>query len=79
MNGPLRVGTRLGTVVCDLVLALPFYPLQAEPPLSGTASVIDGDTIEFHGRRIRYTASTRRKDSRSAPAHTGRAGGVVSN
>jgi len=55
MDGLLRVGNQLGaaTNLCALLLALPLYPLQVESPLSGTASVIDGDTIEMHGTRIR--------------------------
>lgn len=29
-------------------------PAEAEPSITGTASVIDGDTIEIHGQRIRF-------------------------
>ncbi len=36
-----------------LALALQSLPVAAEGPIEGTASVIDGDTIEIHGQRIR--------------------------
>jgi endonuclease YncB( thermonuclease family) len=43
--------------MCALFL-LPFallgLPALAAEPLAGTASVIDGDTIEVHGQRIRF-------------------------
>jgi len=43
---------RFAFVACCLVLA-GFLPASAEVPIVGTASVIDGDTIEIHGTRIR--------------------------
>jgi len=36
-----------------VLLALISLPAQAGEPIVGTASVIDGDTIEIHGTRIR--------------------------
>lgn len=36
-----------------LIVALLAYPAAAQPDIEGTASVIDGDTIEVHGTRIR--------------------------
>jgi endonuclease YncB( thermonuclease family) len=35
------------------MLLLLSFPVNAQAPLAGTASVIDGDTIEVHGTRIR--------------------------
>jgi endonuclease YncB( thermonuclease family) len=37
-----------------LLFALLGLPALAAEPLAGTASVIDGDTIEVHGQRIRF-------------------------
>ncbi len=37
-------------LVCGLLLAFPAFSSE---PLAGRASVIDGDTIEIHGTRIR--------------------------
>src|SRR5437870_2781248 len=37
----------------SLIFALLSLPALAGEPLEGTASVIDGDTIEIHGQRIR--------------------------
>jgi endonuclease YncB( thermonuclease family) len=34
-------------------VALKALPTLSEPTITGTASVIDGDTIEIHGQRIR--------------------------
>lgn len=36
-----------------LIVALLAYPAAAQPDIEGTASVIDGDTIEIHSTRIR--------------------------
>ena len=38
--------------LCALLCLSPRLAL-ADPPVTGTASVIDGDTIEIHGQRIR--------------------------
>ena len=38
--------------IASLLIALPL-PANAQAPVTGTASVIDGDTIEIHGTRIR--------------------------
>src|SRR5262249_24751865 len=40
-------------VTSMLAAALASFPTNAQTPLAGTASVIDGDTIEVHGIRIR--------------------------
>ena len=37
-----------------LTVALLNLPALAAEPLVGTASVVDGDTIEIHGQRIRF-------------------------
>ena len=37
----------------SLIVALLSLPALAAEPLVGTASVVDGDTIEIHGQRIR--------------------------
>lgn len=39
--------------VVALVLLGAFFPALAADTITGTASVIDGDTIEIHGQRIR--------------------------
>lgn len=41
---------RAAAVVCGLLLAFPAFSSE---PLAGRASVIDGDTIEIHGTRVR--------------------------
>ncbi|MBN8918189.1 MAG: thermonuclease family protein [Rhizobiales bacterium] len=41
---------RAAALVCGLLLAFPAFSGE---PLAGRASVIDGDTIEIHGTRIR--------------------------
>ena len=38
--------------------------------LAGQASIIDGDTLEIHGTRIRLWGSTRQKAASSAAART---------
>ncbi len=37
-----------------LMMALPALALAAQPDIVGVASVIDGDTIDIHGVRIRF-------------------------
>jgi endonuclease YncB( thermonuclease family) len=48
---------RATTVILFLLLALP----AMADDLTGQASIIDGDTLEIHGTRIRLGGSTRRK------------------
>ncbi len=38
-----------------LTIALCLLATPARADMAGTASVIDGDTIEVHGQRIRYS------------------------
>ncbi len=45
---------RLLAVASFLTLLGSAIPLRAEDRLTGRASVIDGDTIEIHGQRIRF-------------------------
>jgi endonuclease YncB( thermonuclease family) len=52
--------------VFALLLALAALgPALTQEGLTGVASVIDGDTIEVHGQRIRCTASTHPKAANS--------------
>ncbi len=39
--------------MCSLIFALCLLATPAFADVTGTASVIDGDTIEVHGQRIR--------------------------
>ena len=49
-----RAGAGLAAGVAAMLIALPLsFPTNAQAPLAGTATVIDGDTIEVHGTRIR--------------------------
>lgn len=43
----------LAAFALSLVLALPVAARESQPELVGVASVIDGDTIDIHGARIR--------------------------
>jgi endonuclease YncB( thermonuclease family) len=45
--------------------------LLAEPPIVGTVSVIDGDTIEIHGQRIRLFGIEGRESSQLFVRPTG--------
>jgi endonuclease YncB( thermonuclease family) len=49
MLGP----TRLFLLMCAVLVATSGSPVQAGGEIAGVASVIDGDTIEIHGQRIR--------------------------
>jgi hypothetical protein len=50
----------------------------AHADLIGVASVIDGDTIEIHGQRIRLHASTRPRAARPASMQTAARGAAAS-
>jgi endonuclease YncB( thermonuclease family) len=41
------------TIVCALLVVSAIGPTTAQEGIAGVASVIDGDTIEIHGQRIR--------------------------
>ena len=45
---------RLLVVLFTILLALASLPVSAADPIIGQASVIDGNTIEIHGQRIRF-------------------------
>lgn len=49
----------LATASIAFALPVMIYPSQAQPPstsdIAGVASVIDGDTIEIHGTRVRLS------------------------
>ena len=49
MFGP----TRLFLLMCAVLVPASGSPVQAGGEIAGVASVIDGDTIEIHGQRIR--------------------------
>ena len=56
-----------------LTVALLSLPVLAAEPLVGTASVIDGDTIEIHGARIRLEATDAIESSQRCVLPDGRA------
>jgi endonuclease YncB( thermonuclease family) len=45
--------TRLFLITCAALVPASETPVQAGGEIAGIASVIDGDTIEIHGQRIR--------------------------
>ena len=62
-----------------MVVALLSLPALAAEPLVGTASVIDGDTIEIHGNASGFTGSTLPKAGNNAPGQMAHHGGAASN
>ena len=46
-------GLRARALLLDLVIAMSFPSLAAQEIIAGRASVLDGDTIEIRGERIR--------------------------
>jgi endonuclease YncB( thermonuclease family) len=45
--------TRLFMLTCAALVVTLGYPTRAAGEIAGVASVVDGDTIEIHGQRIR--------------------------
>ena len=46
----------LCTVLLTIALFVSVTRAESAPAIQGTATVIDGDTIEIHGERIRFDA-----------------------
>ncbi|MBB6414054.1 hypothetical protein [Mesorhizobium sangaii] len=59
-------------------LPLPGSVLHADP-ITGIASVIDGDTIELHGQRVRFNGMTRQNPRNSATMQRASAISAVRN
>ena len=65
-------------IVLLLAAALLAHRAEAEAPIVGTASIIDGDTIEVHGTRIRLHGIDAPESSQNAIGQTAPTGAADS-